>query len=153
MDNFLRRFHYELFLLKPCHWKRKSGLQTGGALGQLIHADVVYFLNVDYFIHRVSSFDPRQRLSKILKFIILAALYGYYDLAFQIMEVSMKKGYLNRTHEQILRHELNKNKNILMRIPKLRGRGVVPDLIYHVFMIMAGIWVEKRNFWKLKVQW
>lgn len=152
VDSVLRKYNYELFWMKTCHWKRKAGLQTAGTQGQIIHGDFIYFLNVDCFLERVKNLSRLEQESKVFKFIILCCLYGCFDLAFQIVDQAFGQKILSQAHVTQFKNILAPANHLLMRVPKLRDReAFLEKFAYHAFMLLAGICLERTSFWKYQV--
>lgn len=147
VDQILRKLGYELFDFKICRWKRKSGLQTGGSEGQPVHGDFVYFLNSETFFEKVAPLPSEEKASKVIKYIVFLCLYGIYDAAFEMVEEASQRGFLSETQVLELTQELRKSQGILVRVPKLKGRGLVSNLLYHAFMLTFGVWLEYFGFW------
>lgn len=148
VDQFLRNFGYELFDAKTCRWKRKAGLKTGGIEGQLVHGDFIYLMESERFFEKISRFTQEERTAKTLKFIILACLYGVYDLAFELTEEGFRREVFGAEDFWALKKELLKSQGVLMRIPKLQGRGTGGKLVYHLWMLTVGVWLEKAGWGK-----
>ena len=152
VDQFLRPFDYQLFDVRPCRWKRKSGLKTGGVAGQLVHGDFIYFLEIDSFFRKIERLSQGERSAKTIKFVAFLCLYGIYDMALELVEEASRREIFSVRERDALRAELGKTQSILMRIPKLQGRGVFGEWVYHFWMLIAGIWLERRGYWKPEVE-
>ncbi len=152
VDGWLRPFDYQLFDFKTCRWKRKSGLKTGGSLGQPVHGDFIYFMDFDAFFRKIERSSLEERFSKTIKFFIFHCLYGIYDAAFELVDEALKREIFSRQETQILKSGLSRTQTLLMRIPKLQGRGGFSDWAYHFLMLVGGIWLERQGYWKPEVE-
>jgi FkbM family methyltransferase len=72
VDAYLRGLGFSLFDLRLLHWKREAGLLLGGAKGQAVFADALYFRDGE----QAFRFHDRTRL---LSAFVICHLYGYYD--------------------------------------------------------------------------
>lgn len=152
VDQQLRLSDFELYEIETCSWKRRAGLKTGGGSGQLIHGNCIYFRSLDRWFASVGNLQSSHQTAKVFKFIALACVYEAYDLACEILEESVRRGCLPEVLAGKLRVTLMKSNGVLARIPKLRGRGLVYDFLYHSFMLITGIWLEKAGYWKPNVE-
>lgn len=152
MDQILRRHRYELFTAKTCCWKRKAGLKTGGTSGQLVHGDLSYFLSPNVFFEKLSSLEPEEQIAKTLKLIVFLCLYGIYDLAFEVLGSASSWGILSPELRESLWSELRKAEHWIFRVPKLANRGIFYRIFYHFFMLLAGVWLERRGYWQTKIR-
>ena len=152
VDQWLRPFDYQLFDLRPCRWKRKVGLKTGGISGQLVHGDFIYFLEIDSFFRKIQKLSLEERVTKTTKFLVFLCLYGIYDMAFELVEEASRREIFSKTEAESLKAELRKTEGLLVRLPKIQARGVLGEFIYHLWMLAAGIWLERRGYWKPQVE-
>ncbi|HWK11814.1 MAG TPA: FkbM family methyltransferase [Vicinamibacterales bacterium] len=80
VDAFLRERGFQLFDLRPCYWKRTSGVRLGGPKGQIIWADALYLKTAGSLIDGSRSSSDAAK-AKALKAIAISLLYGYADYA------------------------------------------------------------------------
>jgi FkbM family methyltransferase len=144
VDVFLREFGYELSRITPCSWKRKQGLKTGGGVGQLIHGEFTYFMSVPLFFDKIRKND-QFAFCKLVKYIIFASMYGQFDLAYQLAAQGQEFGILDRSSKQVVLNALKPSQGFIFRIPKLQNRGFLREAVYHLFMLVIGIWLKKKG--------
>lgn len=88
VDAFLRPFGFELFDLRPCYWKRSAGRDLGGPYGQLVWADALYLRTSDRVAALAASRTGTAASAKVLKAVTTALLFGYRDLALELLQVA-----------------------------------------------------------------
>lgn len=88
VDTFLRPFGFELFDLRPCYWKRAAGRDLGGPYGQLVWADALYLRTSDRVAALTAARTGTAASAKVLKAVTAALLYGYRDLALELLQVA-----------------------------------------------------------------
>ena len=152
VDGLLRQFDYELFDIRPCRWKRGAGLKTGGVSGQPVHGEFLYFLGTETFFEKIAVLPPEGRTAKTVKYVIFLCLYGIYDLALELVEEAFGREVLAEFVYALLKRELKKSQGILMRLPKLQGRGFWSEWAYYLFMWTGGVWLERAGYWKPEVE-
>lgn len=145
VDLLLKRDGYELFDMRLCHWKRETGAKTGGTKGQPVHGDFLYLLNLTDFFKKIEASPQDERSVKIIKFIIICSIYSCYDFALELLSESFKRKWVDDRTHCLLQKELAKSSSILMRLPKLKGRGWLYDIIYHIYMSCYGIYRSKSK--------
>lgn len=152
LDRLLREHKYQLFNVDACYWKRRVGTKTAGTRGQLVHGDFLYFIDSKEFFAKLKDYSKDAAEAKAIKFIMLSYLYGYFDFSMELLCESFKREVLDGRHYEVMKKELRKTSNFLMRIPKLKGRGVIFDLLYHGYMTLFGVWLEHSNFYNPKLE-
>ena len=85
VDQYLRGRGYHLFDLRPVYWKRAVGRYAGGPRGQIAWADALYFRTPSAFAATLASLPPDLARSKVLRALSISLLYGYSDLALDVM--------------------------------------------------------------------
>lgn len=88
VDQFLRGLGYQLFDLRPVFWKRASGRHVGGPRGQIVWADALYFRTPAAFSAALAPLPSDEARSKILRALSMSLLYGYCDLALDVLRSS-----------------------------------------------------------------
>lgn len=85
VDQFLRERGYQLFDLRPVYWKRAAGQHVGGPRGQIAWADALYFRTPSAYAAVLASLPPDVARSKVLRALSICLLYGYADLALDVL--------------------------------------------------------------------
>lgn len=151
-DLLLRDAGYQLFDIESCRWKRKPGLQTGGMPGQLIHGDFLYLMDTDSFFEKLMQLSKETAKAKISKYIVFASLYGIFDLAFELLDRATEEQFYSKEEERVIRNTLSASSTFLMRLPKLRDKGLFCQWSYYLFMALGGVFLKQQGFWKPSVQ-
>jgi FkbM family methyltransferase len=152
VDLFLRKYDYQIFEIKPCYWKRREGTKTGGARGQLVHGDFIYFMNTKSFLKKINDLESKERAAKIIKYIVITCMYGFYDLALEIIEESHRKDFIDDRRYALVKKKVLKTSSILMRMPKLEYKGTLSNVLYHVYMLLGGIWLKRKRFHRATIE-
>lgn len=84
IDNFVRGKDFELYDLNR-HWaNRISTSRYHSNRGQLVFADAIYFRSAESF-YSLSFSSKKDQKEKVIKFIMIFALYGFFDVAIEYL--------------------------------------------------------------------
>lgn len=87
VEQYVRRFDYEVFDIRPFTWKRRTGKDLGGPYGQLAFGDALFFKTVPglaAMLDRMESADRKR--AKVIRAVTLCLLYGYADYALDVYD-------------------------------------------------------------------
>lgn len=140
VDNFLRKFDFELFDLRIVRFKRTIGKDIGGMKGQIHYADALYLRNNKY----ISNIDDKLLKTKVLKSIAICIIYGYFDYALEICEEAKKRKILKVYELNKIEKKLMKNRHISTFLPNFPGR----DKVATFFCIMYELFRKNTPIYK-----
>ena len=142
VDSFVRRQGFQLFDIQGAYWKRTIGKDYGKKRGQLVFGNALYFKNLNDFREAVDGIGNNfARKAKVLKYISIAFLYGYYDLAMEVLDTMSYVFDINERetiHRVIKRHVRYESK-----IPAFRGK----TRIANVFYFLWELWRPTHEKW------
>jgi len=147
----LYRHGYELVQIKPCHWKHKTGTQTGGADGTLVHGDFLFLLGFSALLPKLEKMSSGETALKLYKLLIFNCIYGHFDRAFEVAEFAQKKGFWSQNQTEAVRRALAPSHSVWARLPKLEKKGGFYELLYHLFMLFGGCFLKKNSAWKPRI--
>jgi len=82
---FLRDEGFALFDLRPVYWKRAAGLEYGKPKGQIVWADALFFKEARAFYESLKNLGDVEKFLRVLKAVLILALYGYLDFGLEIL--------------------------------------------------------------------
>ncbi len=121
VDQRLRRHGFELFDLRPCYWKRAAGRAAGGPRGQIIWADALYFRSLPALTDQIGRAPADRQRSKVLKAISIALLYGYVDLAVEMVKGAPRG--LSSADRETIERRLRRTATARSPLPAFPGKG------------------------------
>jgi len=134
IDNFIRKFGFQLFDLKPYYWKRKAGQEYGGNKGQLIFADALYFRNIDKFNSSICfNQDDTWKKTKVLRAVSICILYGYLDYALEIFN-SNTHLFIHEESKAFKNH-IESNITFSHKLPHFPARGKIANMFYKLWKV------------------
>ena len=129
LDSFVRQLGFQLFDLRGGYWKRDAGKSYGGARGQLIFADALYFRSPQSFEQILSRIDEEsRRKSKLLRAVSVCILYGYLDYALELF--GRLGGDFSAEEIDLFRKKIREETQLWARLPYFPGRGKISALLY-----------------------
>lgn len=134
VHRFLEEFHFTLFDLKPSYSKRAIGKDVGGAKGQIMFADALYFKNHEVVSKMIQeTHDLFEKKSKALRCLSIIAVYGYLDYALFVLQTLSS---VFTEHEFLLiKNTLSSIKSPAMRMPNFPGRETIANGLYKLFCL------------------
>jgi len=116
VDLLLTQKGFVLFdLAKSNYFKRKVGAKLGGPKGQLVAGDAIYFRDIPTLPPESSFYDK----SKLVRAIVLAMQYCYFDFALEIAQTAYQHRKLSegelRVIESVITSEGKKHRTIDFR--------------------------------------
>ena len=72
-------------------------------------------------------------------------MYGQFDLAYQLAAQGQEFGILDRSSKEVVLNALKPSQGFIFRIPKLQNRGFLREAVYHLFMLVIGIWLKRTD--------
>lgn len=131
IDAFLRGLGFQLFDMRPSHWKRAAGARFGGPKGQLVFGDALYLKTETDFQRQLAALqDGAARSSKLLRALTICLLYGYVDYAIELFEPN--RGLLDPNAADAITLHLRSQVPMSGRLPHFRGKGWLSHLFYRL---------------------
>ena len=137
VDQFIRKFGFELFDLGTFFWKRgQDGRQRyGKRSGQIIFADALYLANLETISRRIGAITDKDRQkSKVLKALSISVLYGYTDYALEIL--SAMNGVLDPDEQALAKRGLERDVTLSRRLPNFPARGKLATLAGRLYNVL-----------------
>jgi len=144
VDVFMRNLGFQLFDIQKAHWKRKVGKNFGKKKGQLVWGNALYFKTPEKLIeivHRLKNKDEKK--AKILNSITICFLYGYYDYAMEILEMS--KIFLKKSESVKISEKISHYRPFVNKDMRFRGRGIIAK----GFNYLWELWRPMLNGWSM----
>lgn len=121
IDRFLRRLGFDLIDLRPVYWKRTAGARVGNSKGQLVFADALYFRRLDRLQGSLPANSPSGQRGKILRCLSICQVYGFLDMALEIVE-RLGRNDFSDAERAALKAHLKAQAPAAARFPNFRGR-------------------------------
>ncbi len=124
VDAFARDAGFMLMDLKPTYWKRAAGQRLGGAKGQLIFGDALYFRHPDSLAAVIAGLTTEaDRRTAVLHALAVCLLYGYLDVALDTFDGHA--AHFSSGEATVIRNRLRADVWPGTRLPHFPGRGRV----------------------------
>ena len=123
VNEFIESHGFSLIDMKRTFWKRKIG-DEGNNKGQLVFADVLYFKEPEQVLKLINLSSE-----KIIKTINLYLVYGYIDLALELLELATKEKVLSRELNKKLLSLIDSHKQFKL-LKDFRGKGRIKNFFY-----------------------
>ncbi len=130
VDQFLRPLGFQLFDLRPQYFKRAEGIYLGNRQGQLLHADALYFRNIETYTTILNQLPDGERRHKIFCALLICHHYGYLDYAQEIL--SQLGAYISPQEKRQLAHWLRNFRALEQQLPDFPGRGRLYRVLAHL---------------------
>lgn len=131
VDILMRSYGFQLFDIAPGFWKRKIGKNLGGERGQIMFANILYFMDAEMFVHSTYRFDDNTlRRSKILRAITICLLHGYADYAREIADIAHDM-FTSKEYESLVSSIIEKGKP-QSPIPHFLGRATLSSFFLRI---------------------
>ena len=97
IDNFIRNsLKLQIQDIRKAYWKYPVGINVGGAKGQLIFGDVLYFRSPYEVLPWCSRFPKNEASDKILMACLMGIVYGYLDYSLCLLHQPSTGDFLER---------------------------------------------------------
>jgi FkbM family methyltransferase len=124
VDAFARDAGFMLMDLKPTYWKRAAGRRLGGAKGQLIFGDALYFRHPDSLAAVIAAHPTEaDRRAAVLHALAVCLIYGYVDVALDTFDAHAS--HFSSGEATMVRNHLRADVWPGTRLPHFPGRGRV----------------------------
>lgn len=128
IDEFVRKFGFQLFDFRPFFWKTSRGMQYGKPRGQIVSADALYLLDTGKFLAVLDPIkDNFLKKSKVLRFISVCLIYGYLDYALKVFESS--GDIFSKEEAAIFKKKIAQEVRIARRIPNFWGKSRISAMV------------------------
>ena len=138
VNSFITSLGFELFDLNRYYYKTKPF--KGSLKGQLGMADALYFMDIEKHLNNCEKSQHVKNLTeKVLKAMIISALYGYYDYSEKLLDKS-RDLFETKDYNSLIR-DLKKCKPLSEIIPSFKGKG----MIYRILTRLANLFLASNQ--------
>lgn len=120
VNEFIQSHGFSLIDMKRTFWKRRVR-DAGDGKGQIIFADVLYFKQPEQVLKLIGL-----NKEKIIRSIYIYLVYGYIDLAVELLALSTEKNILSRDLANQLSSLIDSYERINV-VPNFRGKGRIKN--------------------------
>ena len=135
VDSFIRKLGFQLFDIQGGYWKRSNGKEYGKKKGQLIFGNALYLRKSEDFSEVINKIqDNIAKKSKVLKAISICFLYGYFDYAMEVIDIT--SNLFDKTERQIVKERIKHNIRYESKIPNFKGKGRIANMFYFLWELL-----------------
>lgn len=136
VDSFIRKEGFQLFDIQGGYWKRTIGKDYGKKRGQLIFGNALYLRKSEAFNEVIDKIqDNIAKKSKALKAISICVLYGYYDYALEVLDIT--SNLFDKTERQTVEEMIKRNVRYENKIiPNFKGKGRIANVFYFLWELL-----------------
>jgi len=137
VDLFLRQYGFDLFDFRPTYWKREKGRSYGGAKGQLVSGDALYFAKIEKvndLLANKGSGNEKKKL--LLKYMAICTIYGYMDYALELYEEWQE--LFDPDEARAFRQYLDRSVTVSRRMPSFPGRDRIARWLLRMYNVLKG---------------
>jgi FkbM family methyltransferase len=128
VDSFMRKQGFQLFDLQGYYWKREKGKDYHKKKGQLIFGNALYLRESENFNMVIDNIqDSFTKKSKALKAISICILYGYFDYAMEVLDMTVK--LFDKTEYEAVEKRIKHSVRFERKIPHFKGKGLLANLL------------------------
>ena len=131
VDCFVRERGFELFDIKRFFWNRTGLNNYWGRKGQLVYGDALYFKSPEKMLSMKNI-----TCDKITRTICIYLVYGYFDLAYTLLNLAEREGVLSKDRYTSIVAAISKYKD-KNPIPNFRGRGKIQNLFQKIADLLS----------------
>jgi FkbM family methyltransferase len=143
VNDFVRKFGFELFNLRPRNWKQFGGSRADEPKEQLIFSEALYLREIESYVKSLDETpmggDGIWKKTMVLRAISICTIYGTVDHALELLIST--NNLFSREEYRMLAEDLELRLNIANKrgsvgvraiIPNFRGRGRIANMLYNL---------------------
>jgi FkbM family methyltransferase len=135
VEQFLTERGFELFDIRPVHWKRTAGQGWGNPRGQLIFGDALFLRSISNVITALDALpDARLRQHKTMKILAVCILYGYLDYALELL-MTIPHAF-TRQERAGIEAAIRRGQKLHSRLPNFLGRSRLAALLFRLWQVV-----------------
>lgn len=132
VDSFIRKQGFWMFDIQSCHWKRIKGKDCFKKRGQMVFGNALYLKKSENFIKMIETIQNKtEKKSKILRALSICFLYGYFDYAREIFD--MTSALFNEAERRGIEKKFKHSIRWANKIPNFRGQRMLAEMVRSVW--------------------
>lgn len=146
VDSFIRKQGFQLFDIQGCYWKRKIGKDFHKKKGQLIFGNALYLRESENFNRVIDNIQNNfEKKGKVLKAISICILYGYFDYAMEVLDMTAK--LFDKTEYQAIEKKIKHSVRFESKIPHFKGKWFLLNILSNMLYSVLEIVKQNHNGW------
>jgi len=148
-DSFLRGQGFNLFILSREHWIRHNLVHGTNSHPQLIWGDAVYFLNKDKFLERIETTESKQKISLLVKYLVILLAYGVHDYATEIIDEVLNRNLISEATAQNLKKSvIDSMVNPVSFVARHLAALILSSILYLIFLPLGFVRIRMAAYLK-----